>query len=101
MNIFLLVNGEETGPYTEDQVRTMLINSEVSLSNYAWMDGLTEWYPLKNFSEFYIQPPEFVTLEKIVAVEKEKTKNGCTIIIIAAILFFLFFIIMILSDIKR
>lgn len=47
MDIHVVKSGQPTGPYSESQVREMLQNGALSLSDLAWHEGLAGWIPLE------------------------------------------------------
>lgn len=46
MQIYLARNQEQAGPYSLEQVNSMLASGQVVLSDLAWHDGLDNWQPL-------------------------------------------------------
>lgn len=46
MDIFILRNGEQTGPYSEPAVQQMLTKGELRSKDMAWRKGLPAWIPL-------------------------------------------------------
>lgn len=46
MDIYLLRNGEQTGPFPEGEVQSLLKTGGVTLDDFAWRDGLATWQPL-------------------------------------------------------
>ena len=46
MNIFLVQNGEATGPFPEADVRVWLADGTISSETFATVEGLDEWKPL-------------------------------------------------------
>ena len=46
MQIYLARNNEQAGPYTLEQVNSMLASGQVVLSDLAWHEGLDDWQPL-------------------------------------------------------
>jgi hypothetical protein len=46
MNIYLYLNDQQTGPYSEEQLREMLVAGNINPLQLAWHEGLTEWQPL-------------------------------------------------------
>jgi len=44
--IYLIINGERTGPSTEDEVRQALSEGKISGGTLAWQEGLEQWTPL-------------------------------------------------------
>ena len=49
MQIYLLKNGQQVGPYTVEVIRGMLSTRHIALTNQAWHEGLTDWQPLNTF----------------------------------------------------
>lgn len=43
MELFLLQNGEQVGPYTEDQIAEMLSEGTLPRVDLIWHEGLSEW----------------------------------------------------------
>ena len=74
-DFYILVEGEHTGPFSEKEVRKMLSINSISLDDHGWIYGMPDWSQLKNFSEFYVAPPVFVTMEKVFAEVKKQEKN--------------------------
>jgi hypothetical protein len=48
MNIYILQNGEQAGPYTRDQLQQFLAAGQVQGTDLAWREGLAEWVPLSS-----------------------------------------------------
>jgi hypothetical protein len=46
MDIYLLRQGEQTGPFSEDAAQSLLKSGEATLDDFAWRDGLPTWQPL-------------------------------------------------------
>ena len=46
MELYLHQNGEQVGPYTEDQISSMLASGGLSQNDIVWHEGLTEWQPI-------------------------------------------------------
>lgn len=46
MELYLHQNGEQVGPYTEDQISSMLASGGLSRNDIVWHEGLTEWQPI-------------------------------------------------------
>ena len=49
MQIYLLKNGQQVGPYTVEVIRGMLSTRHIALTDQAWHEGLTDWQPLNTF----------------------------------------------------
>lgn len=50
MQIFLARDNKQAGPYTLEQLNTMLTNGQVKLSDLAWHEGMENWLPLGNIT---------------------------------------------------
>jgi len=48
MQIYLHLNGEQTGPLTLPRVSSKLVSGEVPPDTLAWREGLDNWYPLSH-----------------------------------------------------
>lgn len=46
MEIYIDKNGAQTGPFSEDQVRAMLLAGTASPKDMTWYEGLPKWVPL-------------------------------------------------------
>jgi hypothetical protein len=46
MQIYLHLNGEQTGPLTLPRVSSKLVSGEVPPDTLAWREGLDDWHPL-------------------------------------------------------
>lgn len=55
MQIYVAKSGQQTGPFSEEQLQSMLKSGMVSLSDSAWHDGLASWIPLHQVLN--ISPP--------------------------------------------
>jgi len=52
MQFFVLVNGEQQGPFTPDQIKGYLAMGQFQHSDLAWHEGLPDWKPLGEFPDF-------------------------------------------------
>ena len=46
MDIYILREGKETGPFSEDETQRMLKQGEALINDLAWRPGMPEWIPL-------------------------------------------------------
>ena len=46
MEIYILRDGKETGPYSEEDTQRMLKQGDVRITDPAWKKGMAEWIPL-------------------------------------------------------
>jgi len=65
--IYLFVDGKQTGPYTQDQIRQAIEQGLVAREAPAWHEGLTEWIPVGGLvpvpsSTVYAPPPPPVVM---------------------------------------
>lgn len=56
IQIYVVKDGQKSGPFTDEQIKLMLDRSEVSLSTLAWADGHQKWEPLHII--LGVRPPE-------------------------------------------
>lgn len=65
MEIYLLREQQEVGPYGAEDVRSWLNHGQVSASELAWAPGLDTWVPLQTILEPYLatEPEEEDALE--------------------------------------
>ena len=52
VDYFMLVNGEQSGPFSAEQVRGMLQNNEIDASALVWTEGQETWVPVGSRREF-------------------------------------------------
>ena len=59
MNIHLADNGTTRGPFSEEQVQTMIANGSVTRTTLAWREGEKDWRPLSElgFESSPLVPP--------------------------------------------
>ena len=48
MELYLHQNGEQVGPYTEEQIISMVSSGELSRDDIIWHEGLAEWQPIQS-----------------------------------------------------
>lgn len=46
MELYLHKNGEQVGPFTEEQISSMINDGSLSRDDITWHEGLTDWQPL-------------------------------------------------------
>jgi len=46
MELYLNQNGQQVGPYTEDQISAMIHSGALTRDDIVWHEGLSEWQPL-------------------------------------------------------
>lgn len=52
MQFYVIVKGEQEGPYTPQQIRGYLNMGHLHPTDMAWHEGLPDWRPLRDFPEF-------------------------------------------------
>jgi len=57
MNIYIVKNGQQTGPFAIEQIRDAIASGSVSPSDLAWHDGLPNWIPLSSIPEMQLAVP--------------------------------------------
>ena len=76
MQIYLLKDDKQIGPYTEEQLRGMVKAGTISASEFAWHEGIKEWQPLNRIISFLAgmpvppQPPAHLGLRGPTAARK-------------------------------
>jgi len=48
----LMANNEQRGPFTDDEVRGLISSGQVGASNNCWAEGMADWAPLEQVSDF-------------------------------------------------
>lgn len=46
MQIYIVKNGQQSGPFSVDQIKSMLDSNMITVRDLAWHDGLTQWRPI-------------------------------------------------------
>jgi TM2 domain-containing membrane protein YozV len=54
---FVMVNNEQRGPFTLEQLQGMWKSGAVTMDTQYWVEGLDEWMPLSSILDL-IQPPQ-------------------------------------------
>ncbi len=49
MEIYIARGGNETGPYTKDQIESLHHAGVLQLTDFVWHDGMADWMPLHGF----------------------------------------------------
>jgi len=108
-DIYLHIDGQQTGPYQLDQVRQMLAEGKVSAQTMAWYQGLNEWVMLaKVLATFRPEgtPPAFAPPPPpppppSQPVPAKKGMNGCLLaaLIVGAVAFVGLFVVSCLAGI--
>ncbi len=52
MQVYLLQNGQQTGPYNAEQIREMVFSCQISENDLGWHESLSDWQPLNSFIAF-------------------------------------------------
>lgn len=55
MEIYIARDGNETGPYSQDQIESLHRTGMIQLNDFVWHDGMAEWAPLHRF--LGVRPP--------------------------------------------
>ncbi|MEY2563190.1 MAG: hypothetical protein QOH88_1383 [Verrucomicrobiota bacterium] len=50
-------HGRNLGPYSELEVRSRLLSGAVTLADFAWHEGASDWKPLSSFAQFASSAP--------------------------------------------
>ena len=52
MELYLYLNEQQTGPFTDAQARTLVFNGEIGRGCLAWREGMPDWLPLEQVIAF-------------------------------------------------
>ena len=58
VQIYLFQNDQQTGPYTEQQIRDLLAAGSLQSTDVCWHEGLPDWQPLESVISFRSSGPE-------------------------------------------
>jgi hypothetical protein len=75
MDIYILQEGQETGPYSEKAARQLLQQGDVAASDFACRAGMTQWVPL---SELLAAEPSPVSAVKSLVPEPAEKAEPAT-----------------------
>ncbi|GEM_PF-1724250 len=53
MSWYILIQGEQRGPFQAEQIRTYVKRGEAGPQDLVWKEGLAEWTPISNIPEFH------------------------------------------------
>jgi hypothetical protein len=56
MELYLHQNGEQVGPYTVDQITSMIQSGALTRDDIVWHEGLSEWQPLHTIFDIDTTP---------------------------------------------
>ncbi len=57
MDIYIAINKQQTGPFSEEEVQRKLADGDVVPSDLAWHEGLAGWVPLSQVVDTCTSPP--------------------------------------------
>ncbi|MEW5693163.1 MAG: GYF domain-containing protein [Candidatus Hydrogenedentota bacterium] len=58
---YLYLEEQNKGPYSIDEVESLILTGEVKSDSYIWYDGLSDWCSISSldeFSEYFIDQPQ-------------------------------------------
>ena len=58
MQIYLYQNEQQTGPYTEEQIRQLVAAGTIQTNDVCWYEGLSDWKPLDTVISFQPSVPQ-------------------------------------------
>lgn len=71
MQIYISRNGNQTGPFSEEQTRSMISAGMLSGDDLAWGEGFSNWQPLRHIINLPQPPPVPKTHVSTIAAPKE------------------------------
>lgn len=86
--LYLLVNGEQRGPYSLEQLRAMYLAGAVTSDAFYWQEGLAEWLPIDElFAPPIIDQPSTypAETEQTARVEQPKKTPYLTLLVLVGI----------------
>jgi len=57
MQIYISKNGEQSGPFTDEQLEERLNAGKISYDDMSWKEGMAEWQPLRQIVAPPVPPP--------------------------------------------
>lgn len=89
---FVLINGEQQGPFTVDQLKGYLAIGQFQYTDLAWHEGLPDWKPLGEFPEFpqrTHRTPNYKSVAiRHLAPDKKKRRKGSWITAVLTVIIF-------------
>jgi hypothetical protein len=86
---FVEISGQDRGPYTIGQLRSMWQSGAVTASTLYSFEGAAEWSPLIQLREQLepppVRPPRLPEQEPQIIYTPQKERSGCTLIILIAL----------------
>ena len=82
MQIYLYQNEQQTGPYSEEQIRQLIAAGTIQTNDVCWHEGLSDWQPLETVISFQQQaahPGAFTPQQAAPAVVQTNVKQGALI----------------------
>ena len=52
-----MLNGEQQGPVTQEQIQQMIGVGNLKLTDHVWMDGMADWSEIRNVPGLAVQQP--------------------------------------------
>lgn len=56
-NILVMRDGQQWGPFTEEELKGYVAHGNFSAEDHAWREGMTEWTALRNILQLPAVPP--------------------------------------------
>lgn len=85
MQIYLYQNEQQTGPYTEQQIRDLVAAGTIQTTDVCWYEGLSDWQPIDTVISFQPSVPPaahhaaFTPQQAAPAVVQTNVKQGALI----------------------
>ncbi|MES2572347.1 MAG: DUF4339 domain-containing protein [Verrucomicrobiota bacterium] len=57
MDIYLAIGEQQSGPYTEEALRAMVLAGTISRQQFAWRENMESWLPLEKVIQLASLPP--------------------------------------------
>lgn len=76
MEIFIAKSGQTTGPFTVQQLETMISSGMVDISDMAWHTDLLEWAPLHQVLGLCPPPPRANATAETLMTQEPKSKHS-------------------------
>jgi TPR repeat protein len=71
-DIYLLIDGEQKGPYSEGQVKAMYVAGTITSDVHYWTEDQTEWLPVDTL---FVQPEQRLTQNEMAALPAVTQKH--------------------------
>lgn len=79
MEFYIARDGQQSGPFSEEEVRRKLAAGEVLPTDRGWREGMAEWMPLSAFSTVIASSAPVPAVARAAAYYPQATTSGLAV----------------------